>query len=82
MTIDRRLKALESAATLSRHGKTYDMSMLSLEQLQLIERAVKSGAEMSGTTYLDVSDFTAHETAELEKALWMTGVLHNGERLK
>lgn len=82
MNLDRRLRALESAVTLSRNGKTYDMSMLSLEQLLLIERAVKSGAEMDGTTYLDVSDFTAHETTELEKALRQSGVLCNGERLK
>lgn len=82
MSLDSRLKALESDVKLTRQGKTYDMSMLSLEQLKLIERAAKNGADMNGTTYLDVSEFTEHEVAELEKALWLTGVLPKGKQFQ
>ena len=82
MSIERRLKALESAVELKRSGRRYDMSMLSDDQLTLIERAVTGGAEVDGTSYLNVDELTAVELVELEKALRLTGILRNGERLK
>ena len=82
MGYDRRLKALESAFELKRNGRRYDMSMLTDQQLELVERVLRDGAEIDGTTYLRVDDLTDDELAELEKALRLTGVLRNGEKLK
>lgn len=82
MGYDRRLKALESAVELKRNGRRYDMSMLTDQQLEIVERVLRDGAEIDGTTYLHVDDLTDDELAELEKALWLTGVLRKGERFK
>ena len=82
MGYDRRLKALESAVELKRNGRRYDMSMLTDQQLEIVERVLRNGAEINGTTYLHVEDLTDDELAELEKALWLTGVLRKGEKLK
>lgn len=82
MSYGRRLAALEAAHTFKRAGRPYDMSTLSDEQLELIERAIVGGSEIDGTTYLNVDEFTELEMAELQKALWLTGVLRKGEAFK
>lgn len=80
MTLERRIDALESSLEFKRGGKRYDMSMLSDYQLALIERAASTGAEIDGTNYLNVADCTDDELAEIEKALWLAGVLRKGEQ--
>lgn len=82
MSLATRLAALESSMQFKRDGRTYDMSMLSTEQLELIERAASGGAEINGTNYLNVDGFSEHEMAELQKGLWLAGVLRKGERFK
>ena len=82
MSIDRRLKALESSRKFRRGGKSYDMSLLSDEQLLLLERTMRSGAEIDGTTYLHVDDLTDHELVELEASLRLIGALGNREQMK
>ena len=65
-----------------RFGRFYNMADLPPYQLALFQRAAAGGAEINGTTYLNVDDFTEQEMAELLKALWLTGVLRKGEALK
>jgi hypothetical protein len=65
-----------------RNGRRFDLSVLSDDQLALFQRAADNGAEIDGTTYLSVVDFSDQELAELEKALWLAGVLKKGGRFK
>lgn len=65
-----------------RHGRYFNMSSLPPHQLALFQRAAAGGGEIEGTTYLAVDDFTPDELAELEKGLWLAGVLRLGERIK
>jgi hypothetical protein len=57
------------------------MSKLPPHQLALFQRAAAGGLEVDGTTFLNVSDFSGPEIGQLEKGLWLAGVLKKGEHL-
>lgn len=65
-----------------RFGRRYNMSKLPPHQLALFQRAAAGGAEIDGTTYLYVDEFTPKELAALERGLRNAGVLRGSERLK
>lgn len=81
MGYDRRLKALEAALPSVANAKQYDMSMLSIEQLQIIDRILPRSVKEGGNYRLPLETLDQHEFAELEKALWLTGILEVGKRL-
>jgi hypothetical protein len=64
-----------------RFGRFYNMANLPPHQLALFQRAAAGGMEIDGTTFLNVSDFSGPEIGQLEKGLWLAGVLRKGERL-
>lgn len=65
-----------------RYGRIFDMSKLPADQLALFQRAAAGGAEIDGTTYLKVDDFSERDLAKLVKALRARGVLNKGEPFK
>lgn len=65
-----------------RYGQYFNMSDLPPAQLALFQRAATGGAEIEGTTYLNVDGFTYDELAELQKGLRRVGVLKPAENLK
>jgi len=82
MSLGRRLAALESALPAVAKGQRYDMSVLNDEQLQIIDRITPSAVREGAKYRLPLETLDEREIAELEKALWLTGLLEVGKRLK
>lgn len=81
MSMDRRLAALESALPNVVGAKRFDMSELSDEQLKIIDRIAPRAVKTGSGYRLPIETLEQHEIAELEKALWLTGMLEVGKRL-
>lgn len=81
MSMDRRLAALESALPNVVGTKRFDMSELSDEQLKIIDRIAPRAVKTGSGYRLPIETLEQHEIAELEKALWLTGMLEVGKRL-
>ena len=81
MNLSRRISALEASIPYNRDGRSVDMKMLSMRQLELIATGLRSGIEINGNSYLGMSEFTDDELAELETALHLCGVLPPGKSL-
>ena len=52
MNLSRRISALEASIPYNRDGRSVDMKMLSVRQLELIATGLRSGIEISGNSYL------------------------------